>query len=369
MKATTNTIKKEYSSVVLVISPHQADRNGGIAILVNTLSKYYDKFNYVTSTRSNNIFLMSWYFINSIIKLIYYILFKRIEIVHIHGASYGSFFRKMILIHIASFFRVKIIYHIHGGGFKAFYKKYNKYNIIKKTLKKVDVLFVLSNTWKSFFSEIIPPSRIFIINNVIEKVKNPNLSIRSVDDSFVKFLFLGHIFDGKGIFDLLHVIATNRIELLERNFQLFIGGSGETQRLQDVIETERLNELVRFEGWVSGEEKQKLLAECSVYVLPSYKEGLPISILEAMSYGRPVISTTIGGIPEIITSGYNGILITPGDSDAIFAAIIYMLTHSEERTIMGRRSLEIIKDFYPNAVLPKINERYKELLSKKYSKF
>lgn len=351
-------INKQISKQILTISTYHKDRNGGIATIVNSLSKYYEDFNYIASTRSNNIFIMFGYFLNSIIKLIFYILFRKIQIVHIHGASNGSFLRKMILIYISAFFKIKIIYHIHGGGFQDFYQKYNKFNIIDKTLQKVDLLLVLSETWKSYFSKIINPHKIFIMNNFIEPPHTYNL----VSKDSVEFLFLGHILEEKGIFDLMDIIISNKDELKKSKFELIIGGSGNTNKLLDIIESEELSCLVQFKGWVSGEEKEKLLANCDVYILPSYKEGLPISILEAMSYGKPIISTIVGGIPEIITSGYNGILVVPGDKDAISNAIKFMLNSPIIRKNMGEKNLKIIKDYYPNSVIPKLNEIYKYLI-------
>ena len=66
---------------------------------------------------------------------------------------------------------------------------------------------------------------------------------------------------------------------------------------------------------VSGHKKEMLLNLCDAYILPSYTEGLPVSILEAMSYGKPILATPVGGIPEVVID--NGILFQPGDLSAI----------------------------------------------------
>jgi glycosyltransferase involved in cell wall biosynthesis len=354
------TINKEISDKVLIISPSLKEK-GGIVMVVNTLSNYYESFNCIASTRSKNPFIRGCYFVSSIFQLLYYILVKKIKIAHIHGASYGSFFRKMIIINICRFFKIKTIYHIHGAEFELFYKKFNMRNIIKKTINNADVLIVLSESWKQFFATITDENKIFILNNIVNK---PDYN-RNYPQNYpiTKFLFLGRIGDRKGIFDLLEVIKDNK-EGLKDKFVLYVGGDGETDRLIEYVKKQDIQNLVRFEGWVSGEKKKELLAVCDVYILPSYNEGLPISVLEAMSYGMPIISTTVGGIPEIISNKKNGFLITPGDKQALLESIRQFIQFPQTVEKMGIENRKRIVNFYPENVIPKLNTIYKSLLEK-----
>jgi glycosyltransferase involved in cell wall biosynthesis len=353
-------IEKERSDKIVTISTSIKENRGGIASVVNVLSGYYESFNYIASTRSKNALIMTVYFIKSVFQLFYYILVKRIKVAHIHGSSYGSFLRKMILINICRFFHVKIVYHIHSGGFKRFYEKYNRKNIIKKTLNKSDALIVLSQSWKEFFSTIEDENKIFILNNTIN---NPhfNRNYRR-DSSVIHFLFLGKVGKGKGIFDLLEIIKDNKDSLNDKFF-LHVGGNGETNKLIEYVEKQQLQKLVKFEGWVSGEKKIELLTTCDVFILPSYYEGLPISILEAMSYGMPIISTPVGGIPEIITDKENGLLITPGNKDEILRSIKHFIDFPQEIENMGMANHQRIADFYPENVISQLSTIYNYLLS------
>ena len=99
-----------------------------------------------------------------------------------------------------------------------------------------------------------------------------------------------------------------------------------------------------------------------VFVLPSYNEGLPISILEAMSYNLPIISTKVGGIPEILKNEYNGYLINPGDLIALENAISALINNPSKRKLQGKRSGEIVKSFLPEQVIRQLDYLYKELL-------
>jgi len=353
----TISIKNEVSQKVLVISPSIKKPSGGIAVVVKTLSGYYETFNYIASTSSKNPLIMMWYFSLCIIKLPYFIFIKKIEIVHIHGASYGSFVRKMILINIFRVFKVKIIYHIHGAEFKLFYEKFNKFGIIKKTISKVDVLIVLSDSWKDYFSKITNKNKIFVLNNIVQ---NPTFKKNYVSQNTINFLFLGIIGDRKGVFDFLKVIIENKIAF-ENRIILHIGGNGDVDRLMEVIHNEHIEHIVKYKGWVSGNEKKKLLSMCDVYVLPSYNEGLPISVLEAMSYGLPVISTNVGGIPGIISNGNNGFLVAPGDKEAILKSVKYFIDNPDDIKRMGQNGKAIVKDFYPEHVIPQLENIYKIL--------
>jgi glycosyltransferase involved in cell wall biosynthesis len=266
----------------------------------------------------------------------------------------------MIIINICRLMKVKTVYHMHGAEFKLFYAKYNRKDIIKKTIDKVDALVVLSKSWKDFFLSVTDEKRIYIVNNMIDK---PDF-VRSYqqNQSIVRFLFLGRIGERKGIFDLLEVIKEKK-DYLNNRFLLYVGGDGETGKLIEFVIKNRLENLVKFEGWVSGEKKIELLSACDVFILPSYNEGLPLAILEAMSYGMPVISTTVGGIPEAVSDKENGFLIEPGNKQQLLESISYFLEHPQEMEKMGCRSLTMIRNFYPENIIPQLNSIYEKLLS------
>jgi glycosyltransferase involved in cell wall biosynthesis len=123
-----------------------------------------------------------------------------------------------------------------------------------------------------------------------------------------------------------------------------------------------LGQLVEFVGWVGGEKKTHLLQQCDVLILPSYNEGLPISILEGMSYRMPIISTPVGGIPEIITTNVNGVLVTPGNCDEIFAAIMRYISDRSLIATEGQKSAEMVGEYYPEAVQRHLEQIYSKLL-------
>jgi glycosyltransferase involved in cell wall biosynthesis len=177
----------------------------------------------------------------------------------------------------------------------------------------------------------------------------------------VYFLFLGFIHPDKGIFDLLQVLHDHKAIMTNR-LKLFIGGNGQVDRLQEIIEMGGLQGLVEFKGWVTGHEKDNLLQFADVFVLPSYYEGSPVAMLEAMSYGKPVISTTVGGIPEIVEPGLNGWLHSPGDHQALLNALLYYINEPENIKKHGERSFQIAQHYYPETIVPQLRSVYSSLL-------
>ena len=360
-------ISKSIAGHVLLVGPDYRDHRGGIGAVIGIHKDLYEEFNFIASHRPlKNNFFKILYFIRQLIRLIGFLATRReIKVVHIHSSKQGSFYRKLIIACIVKLiFRKKTINHIHSGNFSRFY---DSSNVISKRLiwfflKLNDVTFTVSDSWKTYFETFFHLKHVHKINNIVIPPQHGSSLGASTKNGLVYFLFLGMIHPDKGIFDLLQVLKDHRTELFNR-IKLFIGGSGQIVQLKKMIEAGELGEMVEFKGWVTGSEKDNLLQFSDVFVLPSYYEGSPVAVLEAMSYGTPVISTTIGGIPEIVQSGFNGWLHRPGDQVALLNAILYYINEPESIKKHGARSMQMIEDYYPRSVEPQLESVYSSLLS------
>ncbi len=305
-------IPRELSNHILSIGCAYNPPKGGVAQVIYTYSKeVYPVFRCITNSsgggKLKNLIHAAWALINVFFVLL---LNRDIKIVHIHTASYISFKRSAIFVRVAIFLKRKVVLHIHGGGFKEFFMTNPKW--IKSIMQECDAVIALTESWKSFYKEEIGLQSVYVVNNIIP---SPQIDIIDKKDGMIHLLFLGLINDAKGIFDLLEVIKENR-DKWENKLLLHVGGNGEVDRMLRFIADNNIGDLVKYEGWVSGERKVELLNIMDVFILPSYVEGLPISILEALSYGKAVISTNVGGIPEIINEN-NGFLFYPGHKDEL----------------------------------------------------
>jgi glycosyltransferase involved in cell wall biosynthesis len=355
-------ISKDLSSKILSVGPDYHNHRGGVGAVIAVYSQYYEIFNFIATYKVGSVFYKTMVFFLSTFKLVYVLLFNRkIKIIHIHGASYGSFYRKFIVFFIGKYiFGKKVIYHIHGGGFPVFYGKSGPFSkrLIKTFIAKADIVICLSQSWNDYFKSNFKTKRLVILSNVIDY---PEKSVEHTKSTIMTFLFFGLVCKEKGIFDLVEVIGKNKDKYRNR-IKLKIGGNGEIQYLKELINKHQIEDIVEFIGWVVSEEKKKVLNGADVFILPSYNEGVPISILEAMSYGKPIIATNVGGIPEIVIMNKNGLLIDPGKPDQIEKAIDTLLENPELVKELGENSEKMIQKNLPHSVIKELEDNYKSTL-------
>lgn len=343
---------------VLTIGCQWKNPKGGIAVVLNSYSRIYSRFCIIVNSNGKDAITNLLQLLYSLVATTFRLIFcGNIRIVHIHTASFNSFKRSALFISLAKCFKRKVVIHIHGGGFKEYYEKNTSF--VRKYLLKCDIIIALTQYWKEYFNGL-GFENVVIVPNIVD---SPVMQERKCNDDKIHILYLGLITKAKGIYDLLDVINEHKTEL-EGRITLRVGGNGETDTLQNIIKEYNLSQIVKFEGWVSGDKKVELLNNADVFILPSYTEGLPISILEAMSYKLPVISTPVGGIPEVIETGENGLLFTPGDKDALYNAIIKLITNKELREDMGEKSYQKVQPHIPESVSVKLEKIYQELLKK-----
>jgi glycosyltransferase involved in cell wall biosynthesis len=358
-------IGKEVSKHVLMAGNYYKHHHpGGISAVVQYWAEYIDGIQYYPTYRLSNVVVRMWWFLTSYVRMAVRLCFdKDVKIVHLHSAADGSFWRKAQIVRLAKMFGVKVVFHVHASRFKDFYNEASesKKAWIRSVLTKSDMVIALSHSWKEWFAGIgVEDDKIVVLHNITSYpvVRESD----RVNDGKTHFLFMGEIGKRKGVFDLIDVLARHREEF-EGRLELRIGGNRCEEQLKRAIADGGLENMVKFEGWVGGDKKIALLNWTDVFVLPSYNEGLPISILEAMSYGRPVVSTTVGGIPEVVSTDKNGVLIAPGDKDALYGAIKKYVDNPSVIGQEGAVSKDVAREYLPDYVLGHLKCIYQNLLA------
>lgn len=347
-----------HDASVLTISRSIKKAKGGIAQLINNYKLYiFNNFYFIPNGKGDKSIQSYLIALISPIKIcFYFVIHKNIKIVHIHTASYNSFAYACRFASLSHFFGKKAILHIHGGGFKNYYAKNPQF--VKRQLEKADAVIALSESWCKFFTKEVGLKNVHVVPNIVP----PPHFLKTSEHKTFNLLFLGFIYQKKGIFDLIDVIIQNKERYRDR-LKLYIGGTGqEYARLIDSINENDINDIVNLCGWVTGDDKIKLLNIADAYILPSYVEGVPISILEAMSYGLPILSTPVGGIPEIVENGVNGFLFQPGDKKAMQNSIDKLINDSTLMKQMGTASLQKSKEYLPQKISQKLENIYNSLL-------
>lgn len=297
-------------------------------------------------------------FLNSLYLLFKNCITQRVRIIHLHVAAKGSFWRKAILILLSKALGKKVIFHLHGSEFKDFFNTGLSPGLRKlatRIIKQTDVAIVLSSQWADWLKETVGHSNIVVLQNFVipAEVKESARKKKPV------FIFLGRVGDRKGTFDLIKAFAIVRKSI---DCELWIAGDGEIDTAKSLASQSGISDSVTFFGWIDSAKRNELLSESNIYVLPSYNEGQPMSIAEAMSAGLPIISTLIGGIPDQVSEGVEGYLIKPGDIDSLAERMVRLASDNSLREQMGQRATTKFNEaFSPTIAIPKLRKIYRDL--------
>lgn len=289
-------------------------------------------------------------------QMLWLVVKDNVAVLHIHASSGPSFWRKAFVILIAKLFGVPYIYHLHGGLFPEFFKNSGVLirQFIRLVFQKAEIVIVLSEEWKRWAQVNFDCQRLKVIANPISI---PPLSSNRESGCL---LFLGRLGHNKGIYEIVEAISRLAPDFPE--IRLLAAGDGELEQVQDKAVVLGVADHVEILGWVTGDAKNELLMRASIYVLPSHAENLPMSVLEAMAAGLPVISTPVGGIPSAIDEGVEGLLVPPGDVASLTDAIRRLLADDVLRRRMGDAArTKAIAKFSAEKVVADLENVYAEL--------
>lgn len=290
------------------------------------------------------------------------ILTRRVAALHVHSASRASFWRKSPFLLLAFLSARPVIFHLHGGGFREFFERDCgplARAWVRGVFKRAAQVIVLSPRWEAWVRTVAPQARVHVIPNPAPAITNKR---EHPADGDPVLLFLGAIIEKKGVFELLEAVAGLR-ERYPR-CRLVLAGTGPAQA-QVLARAAALGiaSQVEMPGWVDAAARDARLAQAAVFVLPSYYEGMPMSVLEAMAAGVPVIASDVGGIPELIAHGVDGLLIAPGDVPALTAALEGLLSDAPLRAAMGQAAQHKVERCYAaERVLEQVEGIYRDLL-------
>jgi len=273
------------------------------------------------------------------------LLTKRPHIAHIHTNSYTGFHARGLQVVASKLFGTKTILHVHGGDFEEFYSRSGVFGrwLIKGFLRASDRVIVLSEKWRSFFATIgVSGEKLAVMAN---SVFLPRAEEKAKEADPVTVLFLSRFLRLKGIHELQEAIL-EKDELRSLCRFVLAGPRIDDWRTVRARFDDRGLEEIEMPGVLLGEERDRAYREAGIYILPSHSEGLPIGLLEAMSYGAACIATRVGGVPDVIDHNRNGILVEPEDVDAIADALLLLARDHELRTRLAKSARETIEEGY-----------------------
>ncbi len=287
---------------------------------------------------------------------------RKVRLVHIHAADYKSFYRKMLFGILGKMFGKKVIVHIHGARFKEFYAGNLQMfqALISKYLGWVDAVIVLSPSWKDYFLSISNGARIRVLYNPVNGTDFEKLVPRA-DRKSANILYMTMLYERKGIYVLLDAIP----KVIRKNpsAKFLLCGGGEIEKCQAVCREKGIQDNVEFCGWVAGPAKLEKFAQADVFVLPSYHEGFPVSLVEAMFARLPVVCTPVGGVPDLLTEGENVFFMQFGNSDDLADKVNYLLANEKLRETMGWKNHAKAADLFDiGTVIRRLSQVYDEVI-------
>lgn len=285
----------------------------------------------------------------------------RRTVFHVHFAGRGSLLRKGMICVMLRCLRCQYAVHSHAADTNLFshWMPRPGRQLLLWGIGGAGRVIVLTQFWHDYYSSLLhlPPNRLLLLPNPADLPKSiPDRSRRKQ----LRVLFLGRIGVRKGAFDLIRAFAGLPRE--PRSFcHLTMAGDGDTEEVRALARELGCLDRVSIPGWVGKAEVERLLVESDVLVLPSYAEGMAMALVEAMSWGLSVVTTSVGGAAEFLEQGANCLLVTPGDVCGITAAISALARDSAFRLQLGHAARETISRFSIDSYVCTLTGVYEEL--------
>ena len=352
---------------VLLLTP-RLKLGGGVAQYCKALIRYA-KVDYIVQERGNtgHLHRLTRYFttVFDYLGFFFKMLIHKPILVHQNTSlGPGGVKRDAGFLKIANLFNVPVFLFMHGWNpeYEARVDA-DKNHIFRKLFLTVDQMAVLNSGVTEKIRSWGYTGPIEQLTTTVEDefiVASEDLRSRDEADTRVHFLFMSRVEKPKGIEELIRGFgkARSRSEM-----HLDIAGSGSARGFaEDLVQELGLTQNVTFHGMVVGDEKKRLMANSDVFILPSYTEGLPTSMLESMVFGMPVIVTAVGGIPDVFQDGNMGILLPKATVGLVEDAMVKIASmDAETRRKVGAYNLAYSRDRF---LASKVSAKMKELYDK-----
>ena len=336
---------------VLVIATSRKTR-GGITSVVKAhetgeqWKKYHCKW--IQTHRDGPAWRKLWYLFTALIE--YIVLLPFSDLVHVHFSEPPSAIRKKVFVRLAKAMNKEVVIHFHSFSSETTID--GKYKEVYRYLfSAADCSIVLSNFWRKAVGEAFHDSaiarKIRVVYNPCmpipdySKMQDENSNFANMENGLPKkyaVLYAGTVNERKGYADLLRAFA--KIASTHKDWMLLFAGNGEIAKGKQIAHELGIEKQVLWLGWVTGPNKDRAFREATVFCLPSYAEGFPMGVLDAWAYGLPVVTTPVGGIPDVAEDGKNMLLFNPGDTDGLSSCLERMMDCDDLRDRISAESVK-----------------------------
>lgn len=289
-------------------------------------------------------------------------LTRQARLVHLHTSSNASFWRKTPLVALAMLLRLPLIVSLHGGGFQDFYAQRGLVGRtwIRLVMRRATRFVVLTEGWRRWVEFVEPRAHVAVIPNPVPSWRtDTGTEWPAVPD---RILFLGRVERAKGIYLLLDALAA--AHAAGACWRLVCGGTGDLEQVRSRAHSLGLGDSLRLEGWLDATAKLAWLDQCSLLVLPSLVENMPVVLLESYARARPVIASRVGGVPDMVIDGVDGWLCEPGDAEGLADLLIRAWRQRKDLPAMGRLGRDrALLLYHPDVVVAQVEALYRSCLA------
>jgi glycosyltransferase involved in cell wall biosynthesis len=301
-----------------------------------------------------------WVYCSALAALAIWCLRPGKRLVHLHTAVRGSLYRKSVCVFLVRLLRRPVVLHIHAGpgDIEAFAAGLDPVRrlFFRRALGAASRVLAVSSESARAMERQLGARGIVVIPNAAPDV--PAALAESVAaEPHVLYLggFANPVKGGEILVAALELCAADLGEVV---FEL--GGPGDPSEALLGLVARTPN--VRWAGWLDQEAKSAEFGRCGLFVLPSLSEGLPVALLEAMAWGRPIVATRVGGVPDVVTDGVEARIVPPDDPEALADAIRALMRDPEERRRLGRAARQRALSLNEDEVCGRLDTLYRELV-------
>lgn len=262
------------------------------------------------------------------------------DVAYIHMSHRGSYVRASNLVGIFHSRRIPVVVHLHGSEFQRWYSTLDesRKTEVRDFLRGCARVIVLGESWERRIRKIEPAARLEVLPNSVDT----DVEQTAWREGNNRILFLGALVERKGAAELIDAIKLLSDQGALCGWKLVVAGDGpEGEALKRQCTALGLEDVIDFVGWVNGDEKEQLLRGCQLLALPSYNEGLPVAVLEALAHGLPVVATDVGDVSSAVVEGMTGRLVPPRDARALADAIQGLISSRSVWESASNRAREI----------------------------
>lgn len=350
----------ELPALILHVDPGGLEHGGGIGRMIGYMidawkqKPQHPEMRVLDTRGAGHILLSPWHFARCL--LIIAALSPRRPLLHVHVAGRGSTIRKIIVVHFARLLRVPVVLHLHDYDYRHSLQQFPKF--IRRLARS---MFMISNRvvvlgdkdLELAETELgVRTDRLSVVPNAVPApAGRSHVAARQSAHGLVHILFLGNPSRRKGVHDLIAAMAEP--PLRNKNWRATVAGGGdEIATFREQARAAGLSERVEFPGWVGRAETMALLGSADILVLPSYAEGMAMSVLEGMSYGLCVVCTPVGSLQYVIENNVCGLIVEPGDIAGLRHALLRAVQDQGLRSRLGAEATRVFAAKFDAASYP-----------------